>query len=92
MQCIFTKKGKNDQNKIFLELSLSYFTNRSKINFKYANYEDPMARFWEIGGNIDFWPKIAIFIKKGSNLQKCDLSSKIQKGQKLGSPNFVPNF
>ena len=46
-----------------------------------------MTRFWEIGRNIDFWPKIdqkqpnRIFRVKSENVSVA-----------LGSPNFVPNF
>ena len=74
---------------------LGYFMNTPKIQFKYANLEDPMTRFQEIGQNVLFWAKKGIFEPKlaqnGPNGVFWAKSENVTSVA-LGSSNFVPNF
>ena len=46
-----------------------------KYSLNMQNKEDPMTRFRKIGRNVDFWPKMAIFLpKKGPKMAPIFLS------------------
>ena len=74
-RCGGPKRAKTTKTRFLSKLSLSFFINRPKIQFKYAKLRKSYDHIWEIGRNIDFWPKIDIFPKRA----KTGFPGKIRK-------------
>ena len=81
--------------RFFWVLSLGYFINTPKIQFKYAKLRRSYDSFPRNVQNVHFWAKKGIFGPKlaenGPNRIVWAKSENVTSVT-LGSPNFVPNF
>ena len=89
------KGTKMGGTRFFPVLSLGYFINTPKIQFKYANLRRSYDSFLRNWPKCPFWAKKGIFEPKLAQNGPYGIfraKSENVTSVALGSPNFVPNF